>query len=127
MEELRDIYQHFMLYYSQDIPSMQDAWKRREREEAKAKRRQERLARRMERGEGEEGAEDEDVIEEEPLDDEEEEEDAQHESLKHASRGGTYALCRKAGLGMYADTTTPIYNYVYFTHFVQLPSPYPIP
>ena len=101
MEELRDLYQHFMLYYSHEVPAMQEAWKRKEREDARAKKRQERLARRAERGEGEEGAEDDDVIEDEPP---EEEDDAQHESetLKHASRGGTYALCRKAALGEYA-------------------------
>lgn len=99
MEDLRDIYQHFMLYYSHELPAMQEAFRKKEREEAKEKRRQERLARRAERGEGEEGADEEDVIEEEPPEEEEEEEHHENETLKQASRGGTYALCRKAGLG----------------------------
>ncbi|KAF4529397.1 hypothetical protein B566_EDAN003489 [Ephemera danica] len=96
MEELRDIYQHFMLYYSHDLPAMQEACRRKERAEAKEKRRQEKLARRMERGEGEEG--DEDVVEEEPEEDDAEELEQENETLKQASRGGTYALCRRAGL-----------------------------
>lgn len=101
MEELRDIYQHFMLYYAHELPAMQEAWRRREREEAKERKRQERLARRAERGENEEGGEDEDIIEEDPPEEDEDEIQQENETLKQASRGGTYALCRKAGLGWY--------------------------
>jgi transcription elongation factor SPT6 len=99
MEELRDIYQHFMLYYSHEMPAMQESFRKKERQEAREKRRQERLARRAERGENEEGAEEEDVIEEEPLEEEEDEDQQDNDTLKQASRGGTYALCRKAALG----------------------------
>lgn len=51
MEELRDVYQHFMLYYGPDVPAMQEAMKLKEKEEAKRERerkKQERLARRAE-------------------------------------------------------------------------------
>jgi transcription elongation factor SPT6 len=51
MEELRDVYQHFMLYYGPDVSAMQEAMKLKEREEAKRERerkKQERLARRAE-------------------------------------------------------------------------------
>ena len=83
MEELRDVYQHFLLYYGSDIPKMK-AWfrqkQRREKEKAK-----EGLE-----AEGEEGAEkppEEDV------------DDVEGDTLKQASRRTGYDICVKAGLG----------------------------
>ncbi len=70
IEELHDVYQHFLLYYGTDIPKMKAA--------LKAKKRREREA-----GEG----------------GEEEEEQDEHESLKMATRKTGYNLCIQAGLG----------------------------
>lgn len=38
-EELKDVHAHFLLYYSPDIPKMQEAWKAKEKEKAKEARR----------------------------------------------------------------------------------------
>lgn len=38
-EELKDVHAHFLLYYSPDIPKMQEAWKAKEKEKAKETRR----------------------------------------------------------------------------------------
>lgn len=70
MEELRDVYQHFLLYYGTDIPRM------------KAQQRQVRRKTRDEDGEGEE----EDEVQE-------------PEGLKQASRKTGYSICVQAGLG----------------------------
>ena len=72
MEELRDVYQHFLLYYGPDIPKMKNAMKARKRRE------------REERGE-------------DP--DNEEGDEEEEETLKQASRNSGYSMCVKAGLG----------------------------
>ena len=73
MEELRDVYQHFLLHYGYEIPKMKNSQQRR-RQEARA--------------EGEDG--------------EEPEEEAEQEVLKQATRKSGYNICQQAGLGMTA-------------------------
>lgn len=89
-EELKDVHMHFLLYYSQDVPAMLEAHKKKEKEAARLERRRKRLE---ERANGEDG-ENEDELEEE----EEEPEVVQEDTIKQAVRSGPYAMCRKAGL-----------------------------
>ena len=86
MEELRDVYQHFLLYYGQDLPKMKTAMQAK----ARAQRAEKRELQRQRREAGLEEA-----GEEETADAEEE----QHESLKQASRKSGYNICQQAGLG----------------------------
>ncbi len=72
MEELRDVYQHFLLYYGSDIPKMKAHFKAKRRKEAE------------ERGETENP---------------EGEEEDEAETLKHAPRKTGYTMCQQAGLG----------------------------
>ena len=81
MEELHDVYQHFLLYYGPDIPRM------------KAQQRQARRKAKEEEGEGGEDVE-EDV--QEP------------EGLKQAIRKTGYSICVQAGLGTYQGLVTYI-------------------
>lgn len=72
IEELRDVYNHFLLYYGPDIPKMRNlekAQKRAERSEA-----------------GEEGEQPE--IDDDPAD-----------QIKHASRKSGYTICVKNKIG----------------------------
>ena len=73
MEELRDVYQHFLLYYGADIPKMKAHFKAKRRREAE------------ERGE----------------EFNEQDEDDEHETLKHAPRKTGYTMCQAAGLGRF--------------------------
>uniref|UniRef100_A0A670YW18 SPT6 homolog, histone chaperone and transcription elongation factor n=1 Tax=Pseudonaja textilis TaxID=8673 RepID=A0A670YW18_PSETE len=72
MDELKDVYNHFLLYYGRDIPKMQNA--------AKASRKKHKRVR--EDGEGEDGEEDE----------------QKGPELKQASRRDMYTICQTAGL-----------------------------
>ena len=72
MEELRDVYSHFMLYYGHEIPAMRLAKKRKPKQE-------------LEEGEEEE---------------EKDEEDAS-EKLKMPKRRDLYTICRGAGRGKF--------------------------
>ena len=76
IEELRDVYQHFLLYYGTDIPKMKNFMK------AKAKK--------MKSETGVEGEEEEKK---------EEDEDEEADTLKQASRKTGYSICVQAGLG----------------------------
>ena len=76
IEELRDVYQHFLLYYGTDIPKMKNFMK------AKAKK--------MKSEAGAEGEEEEKK---------EEDEDEEGDTLKQASRKTGYSICVQAGLG----------------------------
>ena len=89
-EELNDIYHHFILYYSHEIPVMQETIKQKEREARKEARRQKRKQLILEAEENEE----------EPLPEEDvnEDEEGADETLKKAARTGPYEICRKAGL-----------------------------
>ncbi|XP_065088333.1 transcription elongation factor SPT6 isoform X1 [Ochlerotatus camptorhynchus] len=89
-EELRDVHNHFLLYYAHEIPTMQEKMKRKERERI----RQEKLeARRKALEASEEGVESIDLenleIEEEPY---------TEEHVKLNIDSGPYAMCRKGGL-----------------------------
>uniref|UniRef100_A0A8C6X1E5 SPT6 homolog, histone chaperone and transcription elongation factor n=1 Tax=Naja naja TaxID=35670 RepID=A0A8C6X1E5_NAJNA len=72
MDELKDVYNHFLLYYGRDIPKMQNA--------AKASRKKHKRVR--EDGEGEDG----------------EDEEQKGPELKQASRRDMYTICQTAGL-----------------------------
>ncbi|XP_029678136.1 transcription elongation factor SPT6 isoform X2 [Formica exsecta] len=88
-EELNDVYHHFMLYYSHEIPAMQEAVRQKE----KKARREERIQRRKQQiAEAEENGEDP------PEEDEAQEEEEIDDTLKQAVRSGPYSICRKAGL-----------------------------
>ncbi|KAM6118684.1 LOW QUALITY PROTEIN: transcription elongation factor SPT6 [Phoenicopterus ruber ruber] len=77
MDELKDVYNHFLLYYGRDIPKMQNA--------AKAARKKQKRIR--EDGEEEEG-EGEDA----------EDDEQKGPELKQASRRDMYTICQTAGL-----------------------------
>ncbi|XP_017793154.1 PREDICTED: transcription elongation factor SPT6-like isoform X2 [Habropoda laboriosa] len=92
-EELNDVYHHFMLYYSHEIPAMQEAARQKEKEarkEAKIQKRKQEIA------DAEENGEDPHATEEEVEGAEEEGET--DETLKQAVRTGPYSICRRAGL-----------------------------
>ncbi|XP_033218943.1 transcription elongation factor SPT6 isoform X2 [Belonocnema kinseyi] len=89
-EELNDIYHHFILYYSHDIPAMQETVRQKEREARKEARRQKRKQLILEAEENGEDPPPEEDVEEEEQDDE--------EVLKKAARTGPYEICKKAGL-----------------------------
>ncbi|XP_039221449.1 transcription elongation factor SPT6 isoform X1 [Crotalus tigris] len=77
MDELKDVYNHFLLYYGRDIPKMQNA--------AKASRKKHKRIREdgeEEEGEGEDG----------------EDEEQKGPELKQASRRDLYTICQAAGL-----------------------------
>ncbi|EAW51119.1 suppressor of Ty 6 homolog (S. cerevisiae), isoform CRA_d [Homo sapiens] len=76
MDELKDVYNHFLLYYGRDIPKMQNA--------AKASRKK--LKRVREEGD------------EEGEGDEAEDEEQRGPELKQASRRDMYTICQSAGL-----------------------------
>ena len=73
LEELRDVYNHFLLYYGTDIVNMRNAEKTKKNEEEREKN-------------GEEGAD---------------EEKEHQETIKQASRKSGYTICVKNKLGMY--------------------------
>lgn len=83
MEELQDVYQHFLLYYSQDLPKVKAA--------IKVARKKQRELRRLEREAN--GAEEDDA-------DDDVDDDAADTALKHATRKSGYAMCIEAGLGI---------------------------
>lgn len=90
-EELNDCYHHFMLYYSHEIPKMQETVRKQEKE----KRRQERIQKRKQLiAEAEENGED--PPPEDPF--EEDDDNEPEETLKQAVRTGPYSICRRAGL-----------------------------
>lgn len=92
-EELKDIQGHFMLYYANDVPAMQES-ARKKSKESKIRARELREEKRklaLEAGE------------EVPEDDEDnslEDDDSNAETVKPASSSGPYTMCLKAGLGM---------------------------
>lgn len=93
-EELNDVHQHFMLYYSHDIPAMQEAVKQKEKElkhQEKIQKHRQQVLEAEENGEEPPPEIDFDIEDEE-----------QGEVLKQAVRTGPYALCRKAGLNTFA-------------------------
>lgn len=90
-EELNDAYHHFMLYYNQEIPKMQEVVRKVEKE----KRRLDRIQKRKAAiAEAEENGEE--PPPEEPED--EDDDDEPEEKLKQAVRTGPYSICRRAGL-----------------------------
>ena len=71
MEELRDVYQHFLLYYGTDIPKMRNAEKRKAKE--------------SESQDGEDGEKKDDEV--------------HQDTIKHASRKNGYTICQRNKLG----------------------------
>ncbi|XP_077089367.1 transcription elongation factor SPT6 isoform X2 [Siphateles boraxobius] len=80
LDELGDVYNHFLLYYGRDIPKMQNATKVNKKKLKKIKE------------VSEEDGEDPEVEEEE------EEEEQKGPDLKQASRRDMYSICQSAGL-----------------------------
>ncbi|XP_034935114.1 transcription elongation factor SPT6-like [Chelonus insularis] len=93
-EELKDVHNHFRLYYSHEIPGLQEAIRKKEKEARKQEKIQKR---RQQLLEAEENGEEVDFMEDVDL-----EEDESHETLKQAVRTGPYTICRKAGLDSFA-------------------------
>lgn len=90
-EELKDVHTHFLLHYSHEIPAMQQAWRKKEKE----KRRQARLEEKRKQLQNlEEGAEPPEDMDDEDQD----EEETNEEKVKLARDSGPYSMCRKAGL-----------------------------
>uniref|UniRef100_A0A4W5L4X4 Transcription elongation factor SPT6 n=1 Tax=Hucho hucho TaxID=62062 RepID=A0A4W5L4X4_9TELE len=79
IDELSDVYSHFLLYYGRDIPKMQNAAKAASKKKKKKKKKIE-------------------VNEEEVEEEEEEEEEEKGPDLKLASRRDMYSICQSAGL-----------------------------
>ncbi|KAK0178826.1 hypothetical protein PV327_007674 [Microctonus hyperodae] len=94
-EELNDVYHHFMLYYSHDIPAMHEVVRKKEREMRRLEKVQKRRKQLLE---AEENGEDPPPEAEIEIEEEEEPED----TLKQAVRTGPYAICKKAGLDTFA-------------------------
>nr|CAD7195384.1 unnamed protein product [Timema douglasi] len=92
-EELKDVHTHFLLYYAQDIPIMQEAWRAKQREAAREAKRNKRRNAVVEGVEGEEPPPDPEEEEPEAID-----EPPEPETLKHAARSGPYSMCKKANL-----------------------------
>ena len=100
MEELKDVYQHFLLYYGADIPKMKNAIKKKKKKEKRPKP----INVENEDGENGENPEQPPEQEEEQQEEEEEEEEEQQETLKQATRKSGYNICAQAGLGMFIVT-----------------------
>lgn len=93
-EELKDIQGHFMLYYANDVPAMQESARTKSRELKRKARELREERRKLAEEAGEELPEDEEDIGN--LDDD----DSNAETVKPASSSGPYTMCLKAGLGM---------------------------
>lgn len=91
-EELKDVHMHFLLYYSSEIPQMQEEFKRKDKERKRLEKAEERRKLLDSLDEGQEPPPEE--IEDEEL----EEYDGREEQLKQAKDSGPYAMCRKAGI-----------------------------
>lgn len=92
-EELKDIQGHFMLYYANDVPAMQESARKKSQEMKRKAREMKEEKRKLALETGEEvPEEDEDAIN---LDDD----DSNTETVKPASSSGPYTMCLKAGLG----------------------------
>lgn len=89
LEELNDVYSHFILYYGADVPVMQEADRKKQRDEAREKKRE--AARRRQAEEGE-AMEQEDVMDN--VDDPEMAAD-EESTIKQAKRNDQYSLCSK--------------------------------
>ncbi|XP_051536488.1 transcription elongation factor SPT6 isoform X2 [Myxocyprinus asiaticus] len=80
LDELGDVYNHFLLYYGRDIPKMQNA--------AKATKKKLKKIKEVSEEDGEEAE----------VEEEEEEEEQKGPDLKLASRRDMYSICQSAGL-----------------------------
>lgn len=90
MEELKDVHLHFLLYYSHEIPKMQEEERKKNLELRKQKRKEKR------RENMENNDDQEEVVQSD--DEENGDSDVQEEHLKQAKDSGPYAMCRKAGI-----------------------------
>lgn len=94
-EELKDIQNHFMLYYANDVPAMQESARKKSRELKKRFRELKEEKRKLALEAGEDPSEDDE--DSNNLDDDD---DSNAETVKPASSSGPYTMCLKAGLGM---------------------------
>lgn len=95
-EELLDAHRHFAMYYGADLNAMHAAWRTKDVERRKEERRAARTRRQEERELAGEDPLEDDPLEDDALDEEEPPENASE--VKGANRGGSYALCAKAGI-----------------------------
>jgi len=93
-EELKDVQGHFMLYYANDVPAMQEMTRKKSREQKQKCRELKEERRKLALEAGEEVPEDDEDASN--LDDD----DSNAETVKPASSSGPYTMCLKAGLGM---------------------------
>lgn len=94
IEELNDVYNHFVLYYGADVPAMQEEHRQKAREEAKERRSSAARRRQNEDGELME-VDDVDLADPDDPDATAMEEDS---TIKQAKRSDLYSLCARAGL-----------------------------
>lgn len=94
-EELKDIQNHFMLYYANDVPAMQECARKKSRELKKRFRELKEEKRKLALENGEDPSEDDE--DSNNLDDDDE---SNAETVKPASSSGPYTMCLKAGLGV---------------------------
>ena len=80
IEELRDVYQHFLLYYGHEIPAMRNAEKKQKAQER---------------------------AEQAPDEEQPAEEDQQYNLIKQATRRSGYSICLNAKLGQCQESFLP--------------------
>jgi transcription elongation factor SPT6 len=100
-EELKDVHNHFLLYYAHEIPAMQESYKKRERQRIREEKQAARKRQLLENtgGRAEDGNDVTPPAEEEvEIVDDEEVEEQPEENLKYTRDSGPYAMCRKAGI-----------------------------
>ncbi|XP_013397141.1 transcription elongation factor SPT6 isoform X3 [Lingula anatina] len=100
MEEYKDVYQHFLLYYGADIPKMKNAEKKKKKTKPVKEKEPEKDVEVEGDGEKEEGETEEGEEEKKAKEPEEEEEEEEDNTvhLKQATRKTGYTLCCENGL-----------------------------
>lgn len=94
IEELSDVYNHFILYYGADVPAMQEAYRQKQREEARERKSASARKRQTEDGE----PMDVDDFGDEAMDLEDADVPDEESTIKQAKRSDLYSICTKAGL-----------------------------
>ena len=98
-EELKDVHDHFSLYYGNEVQKMQADWRAREKEERKRQKRLEKSRRLLDTQEDDEVRSVRDDVEENEEDDQDQD---QVNEVKYAIRCGTYMICLNGGIGEFA-------------------------
>ncbi len=90
VEELNDVYNHFILYYGADVPAMQDAYRQKKREELREKK----SAAAARKKQAEDMMDIEDIVDD-PMDVDDAEILDEECTVKQAKRSDLYSLCAK--------------------------------